>query len=64
MNKSLIKKMLINCLTDYFGAPEAIPLTAIEYDLLIDKIKTQYTHANKEALYIIIQDVVYDYITK
>lgn len=64
MNRSLLRKMILRTLKDYLWDEEDCMLTEQEWDQLEMKIMEQITEEDQEeAMYAIIQDVVYDYFT-
>jgi YqzH-like protein len=64
MDRSLIRKMMIQALKDYFWEEEDCILTEKEWAELEAKVLVQMDEDDqKEAVYAIIQDVVYDYFT-
>ncbi len=64
MNRSLLRKMIVQTLKDYLWEEEDCILTSEEWAGLEAKILRQMREENQEeAVYTIIQDVVYDYFT-
>ncbi len=64
MNRSLLRKMILRTLKDYLCDEEDCVLTEQEWDQLEMKIMEQITEEDQEeAMYAIIQDVVYGYFT-
>jgi hypothetical protein len=58
-----LDKMLNKCLVRYFGDAETIPLTKNEIAHLRVKIREAINGKSEEALYMIIEDIVYDHLT-
>ncbi|MCM3730591.1 YqzH family protein [Fictibacillus nanhaiensis] len=64
MNRVLLRKMISGALKDYLWDEEDCMLTDQEWVQLETKILEQIKEENQEeAIYAIIQDVVYDYFT-
>jgi YqzH-like protein len=64
MNRVLLRKMILRALKDYLWDEEDCMLTDQEWVQLETKILEQIKEENQEeAIYAIIQDVVYDYFT-
>lgn len=64
MNRVLLRKMILRTLKDYLWDEEDCMLTDREWVQLETKILEQIKEENQEeAIYAIIQDVVYDYFT-
>ncbi|MBM7701634.1 YqzH family protein [Metabacillus iocasae] len=61
MDRLLIQKMLLNCLSHY--GHESISLTTSEHHHLYDKVIEKKQLESSNDLYEIINDVVYDYLT-
>jgi hypothetical protein len=64
MEKTLINKMIRNCLTQYGYGAASVPLSEQDYENLSDKILTIKAQETSEDLYAIIHDVVYEYLTQ
>ncbi|WLD91943.1 hypothetical protein MOJ78_12955 [Alkalihalobacillus sp. AL-G] len=56
--------MIDRCLSDYFGDSSLFPLTADEYEKLIDKISGTLVKQENEEVYTIVHDVIYAYLTQ
>jgi hypothetical protein len=64
MNRSLLRKMILQTLKDYLWEEEDCILTEQEWSELERKALEQIEEKNQEEeIYAIIQDVVYDYFT-
>ncbi|MFX3658992.1 MAG: YqzH family protein [Ectobacillus sp.] len=63
MNEKLLRKMIRNCFYQYQYSEDTIPLSEEEYRQLIAQIKKLQTQQDA-ALYELIEDTVYEYITK
>lgn len=64
MNRSLLRKMILQALKDYLWDEEDCILTEQEWSQLEMKIMKQIKEEDQEeAMYAIIHDVVYDYFT-
>lgn len=64
MDSSLLRKMIVKTLKDYLWEEEDCILTEDEWNELEEKILGQMSEEDQEeAVYAIIQDVVYEYFT-
>ncbi|KZE66335.1 hypothetical protein AWM68_08190 [Fictibacillus phosphorivorans] len=64
MERSLLRKMIVKSLKNYLWEEEDCLLTDTEWNELEEKILKQISEENQEeAVYTIIQDVVYEYFT-
>lgn len=64
MDRSLLRKMIVQSLKNYLWEEEDFLLTDTEWNELEEKILEQISEENQEeAVYTIIQDVVYEYFT-
>lgn len=64
MDRSLLRKMILQTLKNYLWEEEDCILTEEEWTELETKILGQMSKADQEeAIYTIIQDVVYEYFT-
>lgn len=63
MDRSLLRKMILQTLKNYLWEEEDCILTEEEWTELETKILGQMSEAEEEAIYTIIQDVVYEYFT-
>ncbi|GGB51253.1 YqzH family protein [Fictibacillus barbaricus] len=64
MNRSLLRKMILQTLKNYLWEEEDCILTEEEWTELETKILGQMSETDQEeAIYTIIQDVVYEYFT-
>ncbi|MDM5316003.1 YqzH family protein [Fictibacillus sp. b24] len=64
MDRSLLRKMIVKALKDYLWEEEDCILTDTEWNELEEKILGQMSEVDqKEAVYTIIQDVVYEFFT-
>jgi hypothetical protein len=63
VDKTLIEKMIRNCLYQYQHTLDSVPLSKKDYEELYERIVETY---NREKIDIneIIQDVVYEYLTQ
>jgi cytochrome b involved in lipid metabolism len=65
MNQLFLKKMIQKALKDYLWDEEDFILTEKEWEQLKTEVMEQIKEENQEeAIYVIVQDVVYDYFTK
>jgi len=62
VEKKLLKKMIRNYFFQYNYDIDSVPLTEDEYDKLYDEIKKQ--HHNAINISDLVNDVVYEYISK
>jgi YqzH-like protein len=60
----LLKKMIRNCFLQYQHDAESIPLTEEEYKHLCQKIIKAKEQVRDSDIYELVQDVVYEYLTK
>jgi hypothetical protein len=64
MKDSLLKKMILRALKDYLWEEEDCILSEEEWEQLEQQALDQLKEENQEeAIYTIVQDVVYDYFT-
>ncbi len=64
MDKKLIHKMIRNCFYQYNHDLESVPLSLGEYDELYDKILKAIEEDKTADLHDLINDVVYEYLSK
>ncbi|QOR65370.1 hypothetical protein IM538_16285 [Cytobacillus suaedae] len=64
MDKKLIHKMIRNCFYQYNHDLDSIPLSSREYDDLYDKISKAIEEDKNADLHDLINDVVYEYLSK
>jgi hypothetical protein len=64
MDEKLLQKMIRKCFLQYNHDLESVPLTTVEYENLLSEIKQALVLHPDENLYDMINDIVYDYLTK
>ncbi|GMO00480.1 hypothetical protein PthstB1num2_25190 [Parageobacillus thermoglucosidasius] len=64
MDEKWLTKLIRNCLRQYGYDAESLPLTDLEWKQLREKILSAKTTDEKMDMYEIVNDVVYEYITK
>jgi hypothetical protein len=63
MGDALLNKLLSKCLAKYFGDLSLSPLSSEESTELKKRIMRAVNNEPEEALYIIVEDIVYDFLT-
>lgn len=63
MDDQLLRKWLERALLNYFHDAASIPYNEEEFALLQENIKKELHAEGAEDLYLVVQDVVYSYIT-
>lgn len=64
MDEKLLQKMIRNCFLQYHHDLDSVPLTAKEYTELINLIKKEKESNPDQDIYDLINDLVYEYLTK
>jgi hypothetical protein len=64
MDKKLIHKMIRNCFYQYNHDLDSIPLSLGEYDELYEKVVLAIDDDKDADLHDLINDVVYEYLSK
>lgn len=64
MNEDFLDKMLNKTLEKYFGDENQMPFSEEEIAALKTEIIAAQKNDPKEALYIIVEDIVYGYLTQ
>ncbi|MBE4910391.1 hypothetical protein IMZ08_20325 [Bacillus luteolus] len=64
MDKKLIHKMIRNCFYQYNHDLDSVPLSEREYDDLYDKVSKAIEEDKNADLHDLINDVVYEYLSK
>lgn len=63
MDERFIQKMIRNCFLQYYDCVESIPLSKIDMQNMILKIEDEY-RTKDETLHELVEDAVYEYVTK
>lgn len=63
VDKSLVEKMIRNCLYQYQHTVDSVPLSKKDYEEMYEQIMEIYGREQTD-INEIIQDVVYEYLTK
>ncbi|WP_449536851.1 YqzH family protein [Ferdinandcohnia sp. Marseille-Q9671] len=63
MDEKFIRKLIRNYFYQYQHDSDSVPLSEEDYRGLIIKIKKRQNAEPEEALYDIINDVIYEYVT-
>ncbi|WP_078545906.1 YqzH family protein [Litchfieldia alkalitelluris] len=64
MDEKLLQKMIRNCFLQYHHNLDSVPLTAEEYTELMILIKKEKELNPDQDIYDVINDFVYEYLTK
>jgi hypothetical protein len=64
MNEKFVRKMIRNCFYQYNHTEDTVPLSETDYELLLRKVLVLQKEANNTDLHEIVEDVVYEYLTK
>jgi YqzH-like protein len=64
MDEKWLTKLIRNCLRQYGYDPESLPLNDSEWKQLREKILFAITNDEEMDVYEIVNDVIYEYITK
>ncbi|WP_286229068.1 YqzH family protein [Neobacillus mesonae] len=63
MEKKLVEKMIMNCFKQYYEG-DSIPLSDKDLEELTNKILQANESALDDDLYAVVNDAVYDFLTK
>ncbi|MBO9129759.1 YqzH family protein [Bacillus sp. 165] len=64
MDETFVRKMIRNCFYQYNHTEESVPLSDKDYEVLFTKILALHRQSAETELHEIIEDVVYEYLTK
>jgi len=64
MERKLVKKMIRNCFIQYQHDWESVPLSEEEYEKMAEEIKESIANDPESDVYEVIQDAVYEYLSK
>ena len=64
MNEKLLAKMIRNCFFHYHHDIDSFPLSEADFQELCHKIITEKENNSETELYEIVNDIVYEYLTK
>ncbi|WP_404442898.1 hypothetical protein LG307_13645 [Sutcliffiella horikoshii] len=64
MERNLVKKMIRNCFIQYQHDWESVPLSEEEYEKMAEEIKELIANDPESDVYEVVQDAVYEYLSK
>jgi cytochrome b involved in lipid metabolism len=63
INDKFLYQKIKQCFLDYNHDLDHMPLTDIDYKKIVQRIENLLNENNESDLYVVIHDVVYDYLT-
>jgi hypothetical protein len=64
MNEKFLYQKIKQCFLDYNHDLDHMPLTTKDYEMIVAHISNELKEQNNTDLYVIIHDVVYEYLAK
>lgn len=64
MERNLVKKMIRNCFIQYQHDWESVPLSEEEYEKMAEEIKELIANDPESDVFEVVQDAVYEYLSK